>query len=91
MFSFVGDTVLDPFCGSGTTLIAALRSGRNSVGVEIDRGYCRIAAQRMKAESLGLFTAAELVFEKAEIEASHQAVYVDAELSRLRPARQRVT
>ena len=35
MFSFVGDTVLDPFLGTGTTSLAAARSGRNSIGVEI--------------------------------------------------------
>ena len=34
MFSFVDDTVLDPFCGTGTTLIAALRAHRNSIGIE---------------------------------------------------------
>jgi len=33
MFSFYGDTILDPFCGSGTSLIAALRNGRNGIGV----------------------------------------------------------
>jgi DNA modification methylase len=38
MFSVVGDTVLDPFAGTGTTLWAAARLGRNSVGVEWDRG-----------------------------------------------------
>src|SRR3990172_2682389 len=35
MFSFVGDTVLDPFMGTGTTNIAAMRWGRNSIGVEV--------------------------------------------------------
>ena len=40
MFSFVGDTVLDPFCGSGTTMIAAINSQRNSVGVETEVFYC---------------------------------------------------
>jgi modification methylase len=39
MFSFIGDTVLDPFLGSGTTSIAAYLSGRNSIGVEIDEHY----------------------------------------------------
>ncbi len=39
MFSFVGDTVLDPFLGTGTTTIAAKRHGRNSVGFEIDPTY----------------------------------------------------
>ena len=38
MFSFVGDTVLDPFLGTGTTSIAAMQAGRNSVGIEVDRG-----------------------------------------------------
>lgn len=89
MFSFTGDVVLDPFCGSATTLIAAMKNGRNSVGVEIDRNYCRMAAKRLKAESYGLFTSSELIFEKAEMEISHQALYVDQELSRLRTTRSR--
>ncbi|HNM65333.1 MAG TPA: site-specific DNA-methyltransferase, partial [Accumulibacter sp.] len=54
MFSFSGDTVLDPFCGSGTTLIAALRSGRNSIGIDIDPEYCRMAARYLKAENTDL-------------------------------------
>ena len=44
MFSFNGDTVLDPFLGTGTTMLASLQTGRNSIGVEIDPEYCRIAA-----------------------------------------------
>jgi len=47
MFSFVGDTVLDPFVGTGTTMIAAALAGRNSIGVEIDPGYNRIARDRL--------------------------------------------
>ena len=39
MFSFVGDTVLDPFMGTGTTNIAASMWGRNSIGVEVDPHY----------------------------------------------------
>lgn len=39
MFSFVGDTVVDPFAGTGTTAVAAIETGRNSVSVEIDPGY----------------------------------------------------
>jgi site-specific DNA-methyltransferase (adenine-specific) len=88
MFSFTGDTVLDPFCGSGTTMVAALKNGRNSIGVEIDREYCRSTARRLKGENSGLFASAELIFEKASHESSEQAVYVDPELSRLRVARQ---
>ncbi|MGE5296859.1 MAG: DNA-methyltransferase [Solirubrobacterales bacterium] len=84
MFSFTDDTVLDPFCGSGTTMIAAMKSARNSIGVEIDRQYCQMAAKRLKAESSGLFASSELVFEKAEIESSRQTIYIDPEMSRLR-------
>ena len=54
MFSFVGDTVLDPFCGTGTTMVAALKYDRNSIGVEIDPEYCRTAASYLKAESCNL-------------------------------------
>ena len=68
MFSFSGDTVLDPFCGSGTTMIAALRTGRNSIGVEIEPEYCRMAARYLKAESTDLFSKSWLLFEKAMAE-----------------------
>ena len=60
MFSFWGDTVLDPFCGTGTTMLAAMQCGRNSIGVEIDREYCRMAATRLKKENEGLFSNAHL-------------------------------
>jgi site-specific DNA-methyltransferase (adenine-specific) len=50
MFSFVGDTVLDPFMGTGTTLEAAARCGRNSIGVEIESAYVTIAKERLKRE-----------------------------------------
>lgn len=65
MFSFVEDTVPDPFCGTGTTLIASIRTGRNSVGIEIDREYCRSAARFLKAETanMNLFYSANLSFE----------------------------
>ena len=48
MFSFVGDTVLDPFLGSGTTAIAAWETGRNSFGIEIDETYLHTAAKRFR-------------------------------------------
>jgi modification methylase len=50
MFSFVGDTVLDPFVGTGTTMVAAARAGRNSVGVEIDPEYYQLARDRLNKE-----------------------------------------
>ena len=63
MFSFVGDTVLDPFCGTATTLVAALKTGRNSIGIEIDREYCRMAAIRLQEKNEPLFGKAKLQFE----------------------------
>lgn len=47
MFSFVGDTVLDPFMGSGSTNVAACAWGRNSVGVEIIEAYYQHAVERL--------------------------------------------
>ncbi|MGD0015945.1 MAG: site-specific DNA-methyltransferase [Verrucomicrobiia bacterium] len=47
MFSFVGDTVLDPFMGSGTTLLGCRRLKRKGIGVEIHRGYCELAVKRL--------------------------------------------
>jgi len=60
MFSFWGDTVLDPFCGTGTTLIASLRAGRNSVGIEIDPRYCEIAFNKFDKENSNLFSSSNL-------------------------------
>ena len=54
MFSFVGDTILDPFLGSGTTMLAAAKIGRNSIGVEIDDVYAEMAKKRIENE-FGLF------------------------------------
>ena len=56
MFSFVGDTVFDPFMGTGTTLIAAARCGRNSIGCEIDSQYFDLAKTRVSSESGSIFT-----------------------------------
>lgn len=64
MFSFHEDTVLDPFCGTGTTMIAAVRYGRNSIGIDIEPEYCRMAARYLKKESSNLFVNTELIFEK---------------------------
>ncbi len=47
MFSFAGDVVLDPFVGTGSTLAAAVGAGRNSIGVEIDPVYFKMAKRRL--------------------------------------------
>ena len=90
MFSFVGDTVLDPFCGSGTTMVAALKHGRNSIGVEIDPEYCRMAARYLKAESQDLFSKAEIRFESAVNKETHMEVREDETLYHVRPAKKRL-
>lgn len=55
MYSFVGDLVLDPFLGTGTTSVAAARWGRNSIGVEIDPGYMELAESRLRREAADLW------------------------------------
>lgn len=51
LFSFAGDTVLDPFVGTGTTCVAALNTGRNSIGVEIEKKYFTMAELRLRTAS----------------------------------------
>ncbi len=52
LFSFAGDTVLDPFVGTGTTSLAAMNAGRNSIGVEIDGEFVRLARERLQRAAL---------------------------------------
>jgi len=54
MFSFVGDTILDPFLGSGTTSAAALKFLRNSIGYEINEDYLSIIEKRLR-RNIGIF------------------------------------
>ncbi len=64
MFSFVGDTVLDPFLGTGTTVVAASKWGRNSIGIELDPHYMEIAEKRIRSETSSLFSHAEVLLKK---------------------------
>jgi DNA modification methylase len=59
MFSFVGDTVLDPFLGTGTSMSAAMQCGRNSIGYEIDPHYLEMARKRIHNER-GIFSISEI-------------------------------
>ncbi len=66
MFSFVGNTVLDPFMGTGMTTVAAAKWGRNSIGFEIDRHYYKMAQKRISEETSSLFSTA--VIHSARVE-----------------------
>jgi site-specific DNA-methyltransferase (adenine-specific) len=48
--SVIGETVLDPFAGSGSRLLAAVREGRKAIGVEISEQYCEMAARDLVSE-----------------------------------------
>jgi DNA modification methylase len=60
MFSFVGDTVLDPFLGTGTTSLAAATWGRNSIGIEVDGHYFDMSVSRLANSTNRLFSAVQV-------------------------------
>ena len=51
LYTYAGEVVLDPFMGSGQTALAAIQSGRNYVGYEIDEGYVHLAQERLATEN----------------------------------------
>ncbi len=65
MFSFVGETVLDPFLGSGTTSLAAKNLGRNSVGYEINSEFKPVIQEKLWGNQLDIFSMdSEVTFEE---------------------------
>lgn len=68
LFSFIGDIILDPFMGSGSTLIAAALNNRKGIGIEIDKEYCVIAKGRiLEAANLLNKTLPEFVLKPNEL------------------------
>ncbi len=84
MFSFVGDTVLDPFLGTGTTTVAAAKWGRNSIGFEVDGHYFKLAQKRIAQETSSLFGNADISVTAVEV-ALHMALNPELQ-KRLRQA-----
>lgn len=54
LFSFIGDTIFDPFSGSGTTILEAVENERIGIGLELDVEYCKLSKKRI-LENIGLF------------------------------------
>jgi site-specific DNA-methyltransferase (adenine-specific) len=48
LYSYSGDLIMDPFCGSGTTCVAALQAGRDYLGFDVDEKYVKLARNRVK-------------------------------------------
>jgi DNA modification methylase len=54
-FTKPGDMILDPYAGSGSTLVACLKTGRNGIGIEIDEGHVATANRRIERAMTPLF------------------------------------
>ena len=68
MFSFVGETVLDPFAGSGTTSLAAKHLGRNSIGYEINKEFAPIIKDKLCSDQLSIEGDADVTFTEDKTE-----------------------
>lgn len=73
MFSFVGDTVLDPFMGTASTNVAAAKWGRNSIGSEISPKYFDFAVKRLTHETASLFGHATIVDHRRQNDAQSKS------------------
>ncbi len=89
MFSFVGDTIFDPFMGTATTQVAAAACGRNSIGIEVDPNYFEMAAKRVRIQTGDLLTATDVTV--AVLDAEPDSASDGASAKDLRPAAGSVT
>ena len=67
MFSFVGETVFDPFAGSGTTLLAAKNLNRNSIGYEINKDFAPIIGEKLGINQISLCDDSKVIFTEDHI------------------------
>jgi len=67
MFSFVGETIFDPFAGSGTTSLAAKNLGRNSIGYEINKEFAPIIREKLGADQIMIGEEAKIEFSEDKI------------------------
>lgn len=81
MFSFAGDVVLDPFVGTGTTMLAAMRTGRSSIGVEVDPSYASVAEARLRVACSDFFSESDLIVgaAKSSPQVDREASLINAE------------
>lgn len=79
MFTFVGETVLDPFSGSGTTSLAAMATRRNSIGYEINEDFLPIIKKRLEGNKSSLFDEYDIKYRKQQL----GAVNWQGEIARL--------
>lgn len=68
MFTFIGETVLDPFLGSGTTTLAAMLTQRNSIGYEINAEFLPVIKEKIAGEQSKLFAKCEFLIKKQQLE-----------------------
>ena len=78
MFSFVGDTVLDPFLGSGTTSLAAKKLNRNSIGYEINPDFLDVIKDKLEVNIQEAFTQNNYEFIKREVTANEISKRLDS-------------
>jgi DNA modification methylase len=86
LFSFAGDTVLDPFAGTGSTAMAAINAGRNSISIDIEPSYVEVAAQNIQNVAQAQRTTGAV---QAELIVSGRKVAVVPIVKPVRPTRKK--